>query len=181
MGIDATIGSMKELISKETLMYIGPGSNPLIYTGRSEIQKFTGIFNEGVSIKDIEYFEKKTGCIIPQDYREFLHITDGIRFLHFNESTFYTLDAEGVLDSIQNGYYRKGIYPIIYLNDDIIFINSEDVQTGRYLYACNTGVNNKFIFLNSDFETFFERLLMTNFQNYWNWVEHKKYYDFSGK
>jgi hypothetical protein len=145
-----------------------------LYLGDGFFKEFECIFYEPTNIEEIRQFEKDNSIIIPPGYKEFLLIANGMYL--FEEIQFYGLGD--ILMTLETGIYRKGVYAIAYYNGDNIVINSQEVKTGKYLYTGNHDSTDEFIALNTNFETFLDRLISINGRIYWDWFNNTKYYNF---
>ena len=149
------------------------------YIGEGYFQEFNCKFNPPSTIKEIKTFEKKNKCTIPEDYLEFLLKNNG---LNFNEGDrFHSLEEiVEVLKSRAEAFvpYKKGIYPIAYILEDYIVIKSDEIHTGKYMYAGSCCSTDEYYSLNCNFETFLDHYIIANANNYWQWSYSSEYFNF---
>lgn len=147
-----------------------------IYSYEDEFIEFDCQFNQPAKKEDIEAFELSTGCLIPQDYKELLLISNGIHFLVNGELDLFGL--EEMKELIRVSYYKKGVYPIGCILGDYIVINSDEINSKKYLYVGDQILADEFQCFGYDFTTFLQNYLMLNFHNYWRLSLDMKFHDF---
>ncbi|ASS95134.1 hypothetical protein BS1321_15195 [Peribacillus simplex NBRC 15720 = DSM 1321] len=104
------------------------------------IYKATCTFNSPASDEQIHSFEKKTGLLLPEDYKEFLKITNGCRLFDNVESggenDLYSLD-DIINYTYENSY--EGCYKVACIYQDNIVIDGEAVAKGDKEYLMVKG------------------------------------------
>lgn len=166
--IKKTLPAMIEIQRKESLAYIGEGEFELLQID----------FRTALPSTEIDDFEKNTGCIIPNDYKDFLLFTNGMQFYRAGDFELFDIATISKVREIMD--YMKGVYAIGNFLEDYIVINSNDISTGSYLYYGPGLSSRDFRPFGHNFEVFLDRLLMSQIQKYWDWFPQKQMiFDFS--
>ena len=147
-------------------------SNP-VYLGQCEFDCFSFSLNPSTSLDRINEFKSNYNCVFPSEYESFLKITNGIIF--FNSGDFRLYSLAEIKDDLELFNYKKNVYPIGCFLDDIVVINGNEINSGKYIYVGDNYSNDEFYSLNCDFLTFFDRLIVTNINNFWQWFEPNEY------
>ena len=140
--------------------------------------------NKITTYDEINSSEEKLKIVFPKEYKEFLTMTKGIRWIsssNFGIPYFVMFNLESVASMIERSILQNGVYSIGMMAYDNIVINSSEVSTGKYIYACSSVQGDNFKPLGTDFITFLDRAISVNFQRYWDWNSSAKIYDFSKK
>ena len=167
MSIKNTIKAVKEIQEKNLTAYIGDGT----------FVPFKIDANQPAKEADINNFEKAMNCVIPNDYKEFLLFSNGLIFMEAGDFELFDLDT--IISTNKCMSYKKGAYVIGTFLGDYILINSDEINSSNYLYAGPNILYDSFISFGHDFDTFLERLIMTQVQKYWDWYPKTKYFNFS--
>ncbi|SEM85694.1 SMI1/KNR4 family protein [Lihuaxuella thermophila] len=153
-----------------------------VYGGRGHIGTYTCRFHEPATLEQIRAFEEKTGWILPEDYKNFLLITNGCRLFdhpeYGGENILYSLD-EILFYAVGEPF--EGRYTIADLYGDHLVIDSHLYQSGDPDYLL---VKDKIAPLKDarklymNFELWFDRFLISQGSSFWNWpVYTAKNYD----
>lgn len=161
---------MKKLINALKQM------NNKVYIGGGEFEKLNCKFNSPASEDTLKKFETCTNCILPNDYKEFLKNSNGLLFFESADFIFY--DINEIIQFKKSNNFKEEIYPIGYILEDNIVINSKEIVTGKYLYVGDAFSGDEYYSLECDFKTFFDRLIVSNINNFWRWNYGREYYNF---
>lgn len=140
--------------------------------GKVDTAHFT--FNPPANAEEIEEFLRSTHWHLPTDYKDFLLIHNGAwLFKSVRYGGGYELLS---LDEIKDNhldYMPVHWYPISINNGDYIFIDSNRVKDGQnnYLVCFNhddVSVSEGY-YLNMNFETWLERLIIAQGTEFWTW------------
>jgi len=143
-------------------------------------------FNPPASEDDIKHFEKQTGLILPNDYKEFLKISNGCRLFdsveYGGEIELYSL--EQIIEFNENYDEYEGCYDIAYIYQDNIVINSKLISEKKKNYLFWKGHIEQFddaIPLEMNFELWFDRFIISSGAKFWSWsiFTADNYYEFS--
>lgn len=151
--------NIKKILSEIKYVYIGCDMDNMF-----EEVKYK--FNPPASDEQFIEFEKKTSCILPEDFKEFLHICNGMQFMIGGELELY-----GTNEMISYHYeeYIDGVYCIGFCLDDNIMIKSDEIDTGKYIYVGDAYCSNEYVSLGMNFSEFLNFYIRANFSNYWRW------------
>ncbi len=167
MAIEKTLKAMVEIDKNKPSAYIGEGQFDTLYLD----------FKKPATEADIVNFEEITGCVLPEDYKKFLLFTNGLIFFRAGDFRLFGIDE---VIEVQRGMdYKNGVYAIGCILEDYIVINSDEVNSGRYLYYGPAVSSSDFRAFGHNFEIFLDRLLMSQIEKYWDWFPNE-YHDFSG-
>lgn len=153
-----------------------------VYCGEGYVEKCTCKFNEPATLEEIAAFEEKTGWVIPEDYKNFLLITNGCRLFdhpeYGGENHLYSLD-EIISYAVDEPF--EGRYTIAYLYGDHLVIDSNLYQKGHpnYLLVKDKIASFKDAFeLHMNFELWFDRFIISQGSKFWTWPIYtaKNYY-----
>ena len=151
------------------------------YTGEGDFEEFVCKYNPPLTLEEIRSFESKNKCIIPEDYKAFLLESNGMKFNISGELSLFSIqeivESLKIMHDMCDGY-KKGIYPIGFCLDDNIVIKSDEIPTGKYIYACDCYCGDEYFSLDCNFETFLDRYLITNACKYWRWIYPREYFNF---
>jgi hypothetical protein len=146
-----------------------------IYQGEGRVGKVTCKFHDPVSLTELEEFELQTGLTLPNDYKHFLLINNGISL--FEDVKYggecYLFNIDLVLENYED---RKDDFPtgwitIAYHYGDEIILDCDKYKNGNksclmYRGACEpSGVAYN---LGISFELWFDRLIICQGFNFWN-------------
>jgi hypothetical protein len=146
--------------------------NEELYIGNGNFEKFNYTFYEPVDKEDLKRFECKYNCTLPEDYKNFLLITNGIMF--YNSADFKLFNLDEVIEDKEYMGFKEGIYPIGYILEDYIAI---DINTeNNNIYVGNACSGDEYYSLNCNFTVFMDRLIISNITNYWTWVYPERFY-----
>ncbi|GGI11580.1 SMI1/KNR4 family protein [Gottfriedia solisilvae] len=143
-------------------------------------------FNPPASDEEIKDFEKKTGLILPNDYKEFLKISNGCRLFDDIESggeiELYSL--EQIIEYNEYNDEFEGCYDIAYIYQDNIVINSKYVIEKKKNYLFWKGHIDQFeeaIPLEMNFELWLDRFIISSGTKFWSWSIYtaENYYELS--
>jgi hypothetical protein len=112
-------------------------------------------------------FEKR-GYAVPDELKALLLLTNGIEY-YGGEQRIYSIEEMGTMADVFKDTYRQGIFNIGYFWQDWILVDSALVKTDAYLsYVSETArIGYQFGY---SFSLFLERLMYSEFNNYWLWV-----------
>lgn len=142
-----------------------------LYTEGGLIAKSPWKIFDKACIERIEYFESLS-FVIPEDLKKFLLFSNGLECVSC-EQRIHSIESIIEVAEISKDTIRKGVYEIAYFMGDSIYIDSSLISTGNYLFYEGSGFDCG-VLLECDFTTFLERLVLSNFSNYWRWVPEKK-------
>lgn len=145
-----------------------------MYVGDGMFADFGFKYNKPAKEFDINKFIEE-GVIIPEDYKDFLLITNGISFYDTIDSLFAIEEVIALKEELN---FKEGIYPIGYVLEDYIVIKSDEVSTGEYIYVGDSYCCDEYFPLHTDFINFIDRLFITGGSNYWRWQTPTKKYNF---
>ena len=154
------------MIIKKTMAAIRKTKHQL-YTGEGEFSHLSCSYKIPVDVSEISKFEIKYKCVVPKDYKEFLLISNGMRFEIAGELNLFCL--EEVIEILKTINYKEGIYPIGFVLDDYVVIKSDEIHSGKYVYVGDCYCRDEYFSLEADFETFLDRYFIANACNYWRW------------
>lgn len=144
-----------------------------IYLGEAEFDTFSCQFNPPINDDEICNFEKIFSCKIPDDFKEFLKISNGLSF--FNSSDFQLYSLNQIKEKLLENDYLKGVYPIGYFLEDEILIKSDEINNDYYIYVGDVYSIDEFYKIEYNFTLFLDRLLSSNINNFWRWFEPNEY------
>lgn len=147
-----------------------------VYIGEGMFDFFDFDLNTPISNMEISDFENNYKCIIPNDYKEFLLITNGMNFNVAGELTLYSIGE--IIQLKKDIAFKKGIYPIGYILEEYIVINSNDITSGNYIYAGDCFSKDEYYSLDTNFKTFLDRYSVSNACNYWKWINPIEKFEF---
>ncbi|KAA0549519.1 SMI1/KNR4 family protein [Bacillus sp. BGMRC 2118] len=150
----------------------------LVQSSKGYVYEAEFYFNDPATGKLIEEFQKTTPFLLPNDYRNFLSVHNGF--------TIFKGEFEGQielyrLEDIQKEYHvfrdafyhylveeKQDSYPIGYYTDiGMLMINNEKVKQGLSDYLWITSIDD--IDLNTSFEVWLDRAIMSQGNHYWSW------------
>ena len=169
MLIKQTIEALKQIQEK---VYIGEGC----------FDEFVFEFNPPATLDEIRMFEFENSLIVPEDYLNFLLASNGMQFYEAGDFTFRGIReiSEMLKFMKESGVgYKDGIYPIAYILEDYIVIKSDEIPSGKYMYAGSCCCVDEYFSLGCNFETFFDQYIIANACNYWRWQPHSEKFNFS--
>src|SRR5690606_1247599 len=146
-----------------------------VQTEEGHVFNATCTFHPPASDLDISNFEKQTGFLLPDDYKEFLKITNGCRLFddinYGGEIELYSLDQ--IIECNHNRYDEfEGCYDIAYIYQDNIVINSKLVSQNKKNYLFWKDHIEQFddaIPLELSFELWFDRFVVCQGAKFWWW------------
>ena len=143
-------------------------------------------FNPPASDEEIKNFERQTGLILPNDYKEFLKISNGCRLFDDIESggeiELYSLDQ--IIDLNEHYDEFEGCFAIAYIYQDNIVINSKHYSDAKKNYLFWKGHIDQFeeaIPLEMNFELWLDRFIISSGAKFWSWSIYtaENYYELS--
>ncbi|QBP40982.1 SMI1/KNR4 family protein [Paenisporosarcina antarctica] len=131
-------------------------------------------FNPPATDEEIKNFERQTGLILPNDYKEFLKISNGCRLFDDIESggeiELYSLDQ--IIDLNEHYDEFEGCFDIAYIYQDNIVINSKHYSELKKNYLFWKGHIDQFeeaIPLEMNFELWLDRFIISSGAKFWSW------------
>lgn len=136
------------------------------------------IFKEPTTNENINRFEVETGWKIPEEFREFLLIHNGAEFfLDEYGGTFGINSLDFIITEYNYAPLHENFYPIgSYVDLGQILINSKRVKEGRKDYMFLVG-GIGLIDFKCDFETWLDRMIVTQGLSYWEWKSKEVFLD----
>jgi hypothetical protein len=154
------LDGLKQRLNKDNETLI-QSTNGYCYTGKC-------IFNNPSTNEAIDNFVEKTDWSIPEEYREFLLIHNGANFFSFKYGCACYLNRLEQIIPDNIAPISKDFYPIgSYTDLGQVIINSKRVREGRKDYMFLS--SNEIIDFKCDFITWFDRMIITQGINYWEW------------
>lgn len=138
-------------------------------------------WNEPAKISEIKNFEIKIGFELPQEYKEFLSISNGAQIytsLDPYEDYGYKLLSLNEMMNMTNtmksyGYQLKEswiVFMELLFSPDVLIFNLDKVETNKYIIDGDTGYPVvEWESLNGGFKDFICRLFICNGSMYWRW------------
>ena len=134
-------------------------------------------WNEPASYEEIEAFEEKYGCRFPEDYREFLLISNGATlFKTESGSNGYQLLSLKEMEEETREMHEDGYSISNKCHCFLKFLYSGDVllldMDKRINYILDGNMNRhsyKWEYINTDINSFFAHLCQCNGAVYWRW------------
>lgn len=155
-----TLESLKNRLDKGNELAIH------LFDGFSFIAKFN--FNVPASLEDINYFLSENNINIPNEYKDFLLLHNGAElFKGKYEAPIKLYSLEEIVANntrqIPSGFFPIGYYP----DTGFIMINSNNLKynNSNYMWILDTDPIN----LKCDFKTWFNRIIVAQGMNYWEW------------
>ena len=130
---------------------------------------YTFSFTNGCAIDEVSAFEKSIGYNLPDDYKEFLHFTDGLRLSVLAVSQL--LDISSMIEC-RNVYHfvPKNILFFGELYDgDIYAAIKLDEKPDRCICIYQILSEEPIKELHCSFTDFLDRFITTYGQNFWDW------------
>lgn len=167
MLVEKTLEHLKNKLKKDNFFEI--------YEGEGRVSKVTCTFGPPVPPAKIKDFEKQTKIILPEDYKQFLQLHNGISLFDDvkcgGECKLYNIEyiLETYLDTLK--YSPKGWLFIGYHYGDEIVLDCEKFNNGDkycvlYRDACEpAGLAYD---LKLSFELWLDRLVICQGLNFWN-------------
>ena len=144
--------------NNETLLQ---STNGYCYTGRCT-------FNDPATDEAIDKFVAETGWSIPEEYKEFLLIHNGANFFSFQYGGACFLTSLEQIIPCNVASISENFYPIgSYTDLGQVVINSKRIMEGRKDYMFLS--SDEIIDFKCDFKTWFDRMIITEGINYWEW------------
>ncbi|MBS4207366.1 SMI1/KNR4 family protein [Bacillus sp. FJAT-50079] len=141
---------------------------------QGHVFKATCTFTPPASEKDIIYFEKETGFILPEDYKAFLQISNGCRL--FDDVQFggeiELFSLEKIIELNQDYDPYEGCFVIAYIYQDHIVIHSNlySQNSRNYLFwKSHIDQLKEAIPLQMNFELWLERFIISQGVKFWWW------------
>lgn len=138
------------------------------------LAKVNCTFNPPASDEKIRDFERKTGLVLPNDYKEFLKISNGCRLFddieHGGEIELYSLDQ--IIDLNEHYDEFDGCFDIAYIYQDNIVIKSKHYNEGEKNYLFWKGHIDQFeeaTPLDMNFELWLDRFIISSGSKFWWW------------
>ncbi|CAF1774001.1 hypothetical protein NRS6094_04084 [Bacillus subtilis] len=168
--IHLTLAGIKEAVSKY-------GTFPMIQPGGFVLEDAAFEFNEPATEEEIRKLESHFNVSLPKDYKEFLALHNGLEFLDGIE----ILSIEDVMKYNETEDLPEKCFLIGYHFDGRYVIDSNRYEKGdlNYLFYLDSIDHfDEAVDLKANFEIWFDRLLSSNGNKYWE-VERdvKAYYE----
>ena len=165
--ITKTIGALQKRLAENNQVI-------QIQSAQGYLYKATCTFHPPASEEELHEFEKKTGFMLPVDYKEFLKITNGCYLFddiqYGGETHLYSLEE---ILAYNNAYDpHEGCFDIACTFQDNIVINSQMARQNKQNYIFWKGHIDQFseaIPLKMNFEIWFDRFVVTQGSKFWNW------------
>ncbi|QKY69393.1 SMI1/KNR4 family protein [Lentibacillus sp. CBA3610] len=171
--VHLTLQGLKRRLDKD--------NNLLIQKPEGMLLKAECKFNEPASLKDINDFEKETGWKIPDDLQNFL--------LHHNGALIFESEYGGGMELFSLNEMKSNhlshmpgyCYPIGYYAEEYLFVNSEkceDYELDYLLWDDSSSPVDRWERLNSNFELWFDRFIISQGSHFWEWniIKPENYY-----
>ncbi|MCE4051399.1 MULTISPECIES: SMI1/KNR4 family protein [Bacillaceae] len=152
---------------KSILKALTETKNTEIYYYGSKVE-YGFNFKKGATDKEISYLENKIGYKLPNDYKEFLQYTNGLKFRHYDAKIS---DIEDMLESYEIFDYPDYMVVIgTSLSSQLqIAINLLTNEDDNRIYVVDPIADDYFVSINSNFTEFLNRFLSSYGSDYWNW------------
>jgi hypothetical protein len=154
------LDALKRRLDKNNEIFL-QSTKGYCYTGKCT-------FNEPTTSEAIDKFSTETGWSIPNEYREFLLIHNGANFFSFEYGgACYLNSLEQIMSDslycISKDFYSIGSYTDL----GQVVINSKRVRDGGsdYMFLASDEI----IDFRCDFKRWFDRMIITEGINYWEW------------
>ncbi len=132
-------------------------------------------FNSPIPDEKLTLFQKEIGIELPKDYITFLKHHNGAKIFELllgdtnigGGLQLYSLVE--IQSQLQDAYLDKKFVPIGYVSESHLTINIEEIKKGNpnYLFLGNPAF--EFRPLNLNFELFFDRFIISQGSNFWDW------------
>lgn len=151
---------------------------PMVCLRSGNFYPFSVVLEPGISIDQLNQLTIEIPFSLPEDYLEFLKMSNGLHFLEGEGGYFDCL--EEAWKTTQLYEFLDGIFCIGCIAEMIFVINCNELDTGKYMYVGDATSHDEFISLNTDFTGFLGTFLECNATLYWDWVNYEeiKRYDF---
>lgn len=150
----------------ESLIFLDSTKPKVFFHGLTRDCEY--VISKGCCPADIHKLEKHIGFTLPNDYKEFLLIANGIRFSHFVSSLLYDIEnlyqSRDVFDQYPDNYLvigscSEGAFNIMLRLDD---------KNNQCMYLHEIG--NRFLNqIKCNFTNFFNQFIMTYGSPFWEW------------
>ncbi|KXJ36487.1 hypothetical protein AX282_04515 [Bacillus spizizenii] len=166
--IRLTLAGIKEAVSKY-------GTFPMILPGGFVLEDATFEFNEPATKEEIRKLEFHFNVSLPKDYKEFLALHNGLEFLDGIE----ILSIDDVLKYNETEDLPEKCFLIGYHFDSryVIDLNRYEKGDSDYLFYLDSIDHfDEAVDLKANFEIWFDRLLSSNGNKYWELERDAKAY-----
>lgn len=133
-------------------------------------------FSKPVSLKEIEDFEAETDFKLPDDYKFFLSLHNGMELykdVEESEPHWHIYGVDEILDALEKFPTPENVYVIAKFSETLICVNSDYVKQGRkdYIFDHSIYTSARDIGdpLNLNFELWLDRLLVSQGDHFWLW------------
>ena len=165
--IQNTLAALKEMSEQPQRCYFGEGG----------WEEFQPELQPGISSDECSRLTAALPFSLPEEYLEFLKISNGVYFSP-TETSLYSL-KDCVAFTKENDF-APGIFMFGYTCSTTLVMNCNELDTGKYIYAGTDTAYNEFLPLLTDFTGFLDNLLHFNAGLYWDWANYGeiRYHDF---
>ncbi len=156
--IRMTLDGIKEAVSKY-------GTFPMLQHGGHVMEDAAFQFRDPASPQEINSLEKMLGVTLPNDYKEFLFNHNGMEMFNGIE----LLSTEGIIEFNEVQDFPKGYVLIGYHYDGryVIDVNKSNKGLGYMLHLDSIDNIEDAVYLDSNFEIWFDMLVSSNEAKYW--------------
>lgn len=133
-------------------------------------------FSKPALLNEIEEFEAETDLKLPEDYKFFLSLHNGMElYKDIEESAphWHIFGVDEIQDALQKFPTPDHVYVIAKFSETLICVNSDYVEQGRkdYLFdqSIYTSARDHGEPLNLSFELWLDRLLVSQGDQFWLW------------
>ncbi|AMR50656.1 hypothetical protein A1R12_09870 [Bacillus amyloliquefaciens] len=156
--IQMTLNGIKEAVSKY-------GTFPMLQHGGHVMEDAAFQFRDPASPQEINSLEKMLGVTLPNDYKEFLFNHNGMEMFNGIE----LLSTEGIIEFNEVQDFPKGYVLIGYHYDGryVIDVNKSNKGLGYMLHLDSIDNIEDAVYLDSNFEIWFDMLVSSNGAKYW--------------
>lgn len=170
--LEETLGALQSRLKKD------PVWNVQVEEGFTYDAQFT--FNKGASEEELNKLEKSLNVNLPLDYKEFLLRHNGSHLFidtKGDSCTFKLLSISEILDTCDYADYPEGWFGIAYgFDGGMLAVNTNDIKdnarNAKYLYWVDCCAYEDGDRLNTNFETFLDRLIVCQGTDYWKWFDY---------
>lgn len=139
--------------------------------GLIEMLNFT--FMTGAKLSQINEFEEKHKLRLPPDYVKFLQFSNGAKLFYNHETEegwhFFSLNeiAENLQDNTD--FEENHLLPIASFIEGLLVIDVKKKTGDGYLYWLDESMYDDKLNLKSNFEIWFDRLIISQGTKFWYW------------
>ncbi|KHL92947.1 hypothetical protein QW71_26530 [Paenibacillus sp. IHB B 3415] len=133
-------------------------------------------FSKSANSKEIEDFESETNLKLPEDYKFFLSLHNGMELYKDVEESaphWHIFGIDEILDALEKYPTPEHVYTIAKFDQTLICVNSDYVKDGKKGYLLDqsiyTSSHNDGDPLHLNFELWLDRLLVSQGDHFWLW------------